>query len=80
MASPKPLYCKGSTGCRVADLYFSVSRLSTERLLLKNHLERLNFLTRTRNTIVEQKDAHAKLGDNVSFTMVSCVVHVSLYM
>lgn len=66
------------TGCRVAHLYSSVSLLSTERLLLKTHLERLNFLTK--NKVVEQKDVHAKLGDNVSFTLVSCVVHVSLGM
>lgn len=79
MASPKPLHCKGNTGCRVAHLYSSVFLSSTERLLLKNHLERLNFLTRTSN-VVDLKDVHAKLGDNVSFTMVSCVVHVSLDM
>lgn len=63
----------------MAHLYSSVSLLSTERLLLKNHLERLNFLTRTSN-VVDLKDVHAKLGDNVSFTLVSCVVHVSLGM
>lgn len=67
------------TGCRVAHLYSSVSLLSTERLLLKNHLESLNFLTKTSN-VVDLKDVHAKLGDNVSFTLVSCVVHVSLGM
>lgn len=62
----------------MAHLYSSVSLLSTERLLLKTDLERLNFLTK--NKVVEQKDVHAKLGDNVSFTLVSCVVHVSLGM
>ncbi|XP_030602301.1 complement factor B-like isoform X2 [Archocentrus centrarchus] len=36
---------------------------SQEKLLLKNHLERLNFLTRTKN-MVDIKDVHAKLGDN----------------
>ncbi|XP_030601980.1 complement factor B-like [Archocentrus centrarchus] len=36
---------------------------SQEKLLLKNHLERLNFLTRTKN-VVDIKDVHAKLGDN----------------
>ena len=34
-----------------------------EETLLKNHLERLTFLTRTEN-VVDEKDAHAKLGDN----------------
>ncbi|XP_040907276.1 complement factor B-like [Toxotes jaculatrix] len=34
-----------------------------EQRLLKNHLEKLNFLTKTGNS-VEEKDAHAKLGDN----------------
>uniref|UniRef100_UPI0037E91815 complement factor B-like n=1 Tax=Semicossyphus pulcher TaxID=241346 RepID=UPI0037E91815 len=34
-----------------------------EELLLKNHLERLSFLTKTGNT-VREKDVHAKLGDN----------------
>ncbi|XP_039474144.1 complement factor B-like isoform X1 [Oreochromis aureus] len=41
---------------------------SQERLLLKSHLESLNFLTRTKDkekrTVVKQKDVHAKLGDN----------------
>ncbi|XP_045896050.1 complement factor B-like [Micropterus dolomieu] len=34
-----------------------------EQLLLKSHLERLSFLTRT-DKWVKEKDAHAKLGDN----------------
>ncbi|XP_026228408.1 complement factor B-like [Anabas testudineus] len=34
-----------------------------EEILLKNHIEALTFLTRTTN-IVEEKDVHAKLGDN----------------
>nr|AYU71031.1 complement factor B [Oreochromis niloticus] len=43
---------------------------SQERLLLKNHLERLNFLTRTSN-VVDLKDVHAKLGDN----RYECIKH-----
>uniref|UniRef100_A0A3Q1F4Z4 C3/C5 convertase n=1 Tax=Acanthochromis polyacanthus TaxID=80966 RepID=A0A3Q1F4Z4_9TELE len=46
-----------------------------EQLLLKDQIERLNFLTRKRDT-VGLKDVHAKLGDNVSFTLLSCVVSV----
>uniref|UniRef100_A0A3Q1FXL7 Complement factor B-like n=1 Tax=Acanthochromis polyacanthus TaxID=80966 RepID=A0A3Q1FXL7_9TELE len=42
-----------------------------EQLLLKDQIERLNFLTRKRDT-VGLKDVHAKLGDNVSFTLLSC--------
>ncbi|XP_073336042.1 complement factor B-like [Pagrus major] len=34
-----------------------------EQLLLKTHLEKLTFLTRTSNT-VNEKDVHAKLGEN----------------
>uniref|UniRef100_A0A8C4EHG7 C3/C5 convertase n=1 Tax=Dicentrarchus labrax TaxID=13489 RepID=A0A8C4EHG7_DICLA len=34
-----------------------------EQLLLKDHLERLTFLTRTEN-IVDEKEVHAKLGTN----------------
>ncbi|XP_037605565.1 complement factor B-like [Sebastes umbrosus] len=34
-----------------------------EQILLKNHLERLTFLTK-KGTTVDEKDAHAKLGDN----------------
>ncbi|KAM6984111.1 complement factor B-like [Tautogolabrus adspersus] len=34
-----------------------------EELLLKNHLERLNFLTKSGNA-VREKNVHAKLGDN----------------
>ncbi|XP_070699763.1 complement factor B-like [Pempheris klunzingeri] len=36
---------------------------SQEEKLLKNNLEKLNFLTRTSN-IVDEKDVHAKLGNN----------------
>uniref|UniRef100_A0A8D3ADJ3 C3/C5 convertase n=1 Tax=Scophthalmus maximus TaxID=52904 RepID=A0A8D3ADJ3_SCOMX len=41
-----------------------------EQVLLKNQLEKLNFLTKIGNT-VEEKDAHAKLGDNRG----ACVRH-----
>ncbi|XP_019940984.2 complement factor B-like [Paralichthys olivaceus] len=34
-----------------------------EQLLLKNHLEKLSFLTKSRNSL-DEKDVHAKLGDN----------------
>ncbi|KAM9348847.1 complement factor B-like, partial [Symphorus nematophorus] len=34
-----------------------------EQILLKNQIERLTFLTKTDN-IVDEKDVHAKLGDN----------------
>ncbi|KAM4620927.1 complement factor B-like [Polymixia lowei] len=41
-----------------------------EQLLLKNHLERLTILTRT-SVSVEEKDIHAKLGDNRE----ECIAH-----
>lgn len=41
--------------------------LKTEEILLKNHLERLTFLTKSPNH-VDEKDVYAKLGDNVSLT------------
>ncbi|XP_051256245.1 complement factor B-like [Dicentrarchus labrax] len=41
-----------------------------EQLLLKDHLERLTFLTRTEN-IVDEKDVHAKLGTN----RAGCIKH-----
>ncbi|XP_030602302.1 complement factor B-like [Archocentrus centrarchus] len=37
---------------------------SQEKLLLKNHLERLNFLRNKGRTLKDIKDVHAKLGDN----------------
>lgn len=43
-----------------------VFSLNTEQLLLKNHIETLNFLSTDNNNIYEKK-VHAKLGDNVSF-------------
>lgn len=42
--------------------------LKTEEILLKNHLERLTFLTKS-SYHVEEKDVYAKLGDNVSLTL-----------
>ncbi|XP_070839034.1 complement factor B-like [Chaetodon trifascialis] len=35
-----------------------------EQLLLKNHLEKLTFLTRRQENSVDEKDVHAKLGGN----------------
>lgn len=43
-----------------------VFSLNTEQLLLKTHLEILNFLS-TSNNKIYQKQVHAKLGGNVSF-------------
>lgn len=42
--------------------------VKTEEILLKNHLERLTFLTKSSYRVVE-KDVYAKLGDNVSLTL-----------
>lgn len=44
---------------------------TTEQLLLKNHIEKLSFLTRKDKSVAE-KDVIAKLGDNVSFMCVCC--------
>ncbi|XP_035522774.1 complement factor B-like [Morone saxatilis] len=44
--------------------------LFPEQLLLKEHIERLTFLTRTEN-IVDEKDVHAKLGTN----RAGCIRH-----
>lgn len=52
--------------------------LNTEQILLKNHLERLTFLTK-KGTTVDEKDAHAKLGDNVSFKLLSACMLSSLF-
>lgn len=41
------------------------SLLHTEEQLLRTHLEKLNFLTKKGN-VVQEKEVHAKLGDNVS--------------
>lgn len=42
-----------------------LSLLHTEEELLRTQLEKLNFLTKKSN-VVWEKEAHAKLGDNVS--------------
>ena len=47
--------------------------LNTEKLLLKNHLESLSFLTRS-NTLVDEKTVQAKLGDYVSLKLLNYVV------
>lgn len=49
---------------RLSDLSLP-SLLHTEQELLRTHLEKLNFLTK-KNSVVWEKEAHAKLGDNVS--------------
>lgn len=44
---------------------FPLFVLRTEEKLLSNHLEKLFFLTK-KNSLVHEKEVHAKLGDNVS--------------
>uniref|UniRef100_A0A3Q3X8V1 C3/C5 convertase n=1 Tax=Mola mola TaxID=94237 RepID=A0A3Q3X8V1_MOLML len=48
----------------------STCKQQDEEILLKNSLEKLNFLTRT-STVVNKKDVHAKLGDNRD----ACISH-----
>lgn len=49
---------------RLSDLSL-LSLLHTEEELLRTHLEKLNFLTK-KSSMVQEKEVHAKLGDNVS--------------
>lgn len=44
---------------------FPLFYLCTEEKLLSTHLEKLFFLTK-KNSLVHEKEVHAKLGDNVS--------------
>lgn len=51
--------------------------LHTEEKLLSTHLEKLFFLTKSSQIKVQQKEVHAKLGDNVSLGFqckFSCIV------
>lgn len=54
----------GQGRTRLSDLSLP-SLLHTEEELLRTHLEKLNFLTK-KNAVVQEKEVHAKLGDNVS--------------
>ena len=64
----------GSLYCTLLFLCF----LNTEELLLKNDVERVSFLTK-RVSSVDEKDAHAKLGGNVSL-LSWVVLYVCVYV
>lgn len=76
----KPILCIRENIKFQVHLFFCC--FDTEEILLKTHLERLSFLTKSSNN-VDAKDVHAKLGDNVRLYLLThvckCVYMATLF-